>query len=160
MYRLVWHMSHLKHLFQLAVNFEQHPDAEIIKGLGVTKSELDLFLRANSKIRKNKSFCDRIKKLWTALYAKELFLRPGQFEELCQRFGFDRGEAIEISSTLASRCANLKNFCVALQKLWWYPPLATAVISKLNDACEDELRPFLEIQHVTRLLIPCYLSFS
>ena len=38
-----------------------------------------------------------------------------------------------------------------MNAVWWYPPLATAVIGKLNDACVEELRAFLSIRHVTKV---------
>jgi hypothetical protein len=49
--------------------------------------------------------------MWSALFLKELCANPDQFEELCCSFGFDRGLALELSSYLASRCGNLRNFC-------------------------------------------------
>ena len=80
--------------------------------IGLTYQNLDLWLRGSPSLRKDVVFNNMLRRIWTALFAKEVCVMPPQFEALCRRFGFDRGTAMEKNAALASRCSNLRNFCM------------------------------------------------
>jgi hypothetical protein len=78
---------------------------------------------------------------------------------LCKQFGFDMSIALELSSTLGSRCHNLRNFCLKLGRFWWYPVLASAMIKRLNHACEEDVRPSLVLRHITIVSMEFFFKF-
>ncbi|KAK3916824.1 Helicase and polymerase-containing protein TEBICHI, partial [Frankliniella fusca] len=133
---------------EIGRSFQQHPDLDTFHALGLTQADLDRWITAAH--RSDVHLTSRIARLWSALFATQICLHPDSYESLCLRFGFDRGAAMELTSNLAGRCANLRTFCLTHNAFWWYPPLAQAVIGRLNDACEDELRQLLNIKHVTK----------
>jgi hypothetical protein len=103
----------------------------------------------NATVRRNVEFNDTLTRLWSSLFLKDWLENPDDFENLCKKYGFDRSVALELSSTLASRCHNLKSLCSSLSRLWWYPPLANLMIKKVGQACDDDVRPLLVLRHVT-----------
>ena len=95
----------------MADNYEFNEDAGVFKLVGLTEREINLWVMGSSKIRNNAHFSRSLTRMWSALFMKELCAHPDHFDELCHCFGFERGAALELSSYLASRCSNLRNFC-------------------------------------------------
>lgn len=93
---------------QLAQHFQTHTDAVAIRQIGLLEGELNRWVRGT---RLNADFNQKLRRLWSALFMKDVCLKPNLFEEICKRYGFDRGMALELSGALATRCTNLRSFC-------------------------------------------------
>ncbi|KAE8745043.1 hypothetical protein FOCC_FOCC008355 [Frankliniella occidentalis] len=142
-------------------DLDSHPHARTVHALGITTAKLDAWLTIG-RVRRNARFSAKLARLWAALFANELFLRPQRFRDLCTRFGRDRAEALDLTNAVATRLLRLRDFTRALAdsedgrrvagrgRLWCFTRLAGAIADTLTDPCEDELRPLLAIRHVSR----------
>lgn len=129
--------------------FCQHPDAPIISKIGVDEERIREWVFGNPSVRRNVSFNEKLARLWSAYTIKEVLNRPHQFEEICKTHGFSRHALLDLTSTLASRCQNLKTLCKHLNRFWWYGPLSNHIVKKLGATCEAYLRPLLKTEHMT-----------
>ena len=134
---------------QLAKDFEHHPDAQILTRIGLDADRLMEWVLGNPTIRNNKQFNEQLTRAWSALFMKEPLTNIENADTLCSDFGFERATSLELSSILASRLQNLRNFCMRLGRFWWYPPLAGHIVRNLGQACEQHIRPLLVLRHVT-----------
>ncbi|KAK3918263.1 Helicase POLQ-like [Frankliniella fusca] len=135
---------------ELAQDLEAHEDVETITAMSITSQKVDEWL-SGRRIRGNVEFNERLSRLWAALFVKGVFVRPEDFEDMCRRFGYDRSTGADFLNTTAQRCNHLRQFCDSLGdvELWWYRPLAGAIVRRIKDACAEELRPLLAIRHVS-----------
>jgi hypothetical protein len=141
--------------------------------MGITEQKINLWVVGSSRIRYDEAFKKSLTKMWSAMFLREVCDDPYRFESLCQEFGFDRGSALELSLKVVSRRGNLRNFCLvsqllifielwwtlmsccyfslclsrtqALEKYWWYPPLALVLANRLSDAAKDDIKPLLAL---------------
>ncbi|KAK3908554.1 Protein GlcT [Frankliniella fusca] len=98
----------------LAREFANHPDAPIMTQLGLRSEMLTEWVVGNPTVRKISEFTSTLTRLWSAMVIREMLKDPDHFEELCIAYGFDRSSALELTSSLASRCQNLKNVSLAM----------------------------------------------
>ena len=132
---------------QIARDFKSHPDSEAMIKIGLNEETVTEWVVGNPSVRRNKKFNGMLTRLWSALFVKELLNKPENFEELCLAYGIDRPSALEMTSSLASRCQNLKSLCAKLNNFWWYPPLATSIMKKQDTGMETIDHIFLVPGH-------------
>lgn len=135
---------------EILTNFNGHCNSTFLETVGMGEAQLDLWMRGNTKYNKCEIFLSKLKRMWSALFAKELSMQPEKFDLLCQKFGFTRGDAMELIVSITSRFANIKNFCSSSGTFWWYAPLASATTVMISDSCDEELRGIIHIRHMTK----------
>ncbi|KAK3908538.1 Helicase POLQ-like [Frankliniella fusca] len=134
---------------KIATPYTRHSAMQTFEMVGLPQNKVELWSKVSPRIRSDPAFNDKLTRMWSALFLNDLIQSPEAYEELCVSYGFDRGMVLELSTSLASRCMNLKSFCLALDEYWWYANLANIVAAKLQDSAIDEIRPLMELNHVT-----------
>ncbi|KAK3909618.1 Helicase POLQ-like [Frankliniella fusca] len=132
----------------IANNFPSHPESEFMTRLGITEAKLNIWLRsryAGNIIKKDPSFPSRLRRLWSAMFLNDIVTSPEKYDAICSKYGFCRGMSVELISGTTNRLTGLKNFCLALDKFWWYSPLASSLIKRLGESSDEELRPLLAL---------------